>query len=429
MPVQHNFNGYKGYLYRGVPPEDSELTHSAPGTPCGEYLRRFWQPVALSAELKDLPVRTKIMHEELVVFRDRRGRVGVLQLHCSHRGASLEFGQIGEVGIRCCYHGWHYDIDGKILDIPGEPPGSQIKSRLSHGAYPAIDYKGLIWAYMGPPEKCPPFPLFDILETSEFDHSNAASKVLWPCNWLQIRDNVMDPLHTVVLHTISPEGTGFSEEMGILGEIDFLETPLGVIYVHSRRIDDNIWVRMSDGIEPNMHSFGLNAENGRSAHPFNGPEATVWVVPMDDENTLKFRIRHYRHWQKRTAQPPKLSFGQEENRPYEEQQRLPNDYDAQVSQRPIAIHALENLASGDRGIIMLRDRLRKGIEAVKKGDHPPSLLRSERVIIRTYCNDTVVRVPPARNLEEDKKLQRETGLRLAAQYIKNPPEQISCATG
>ena len=108
---------YGGYSHREIPREDEELTHVGPGTPCGEYCRRFWQPIVFFRELNDLPVRVRVLGEDLVVFRDRRGRVGLMELHCCHRGTSLEFGVVSEQGIRCCYHGWLFDIDGKILEI------------------------------------------------------------------------------------------------------------------------------------------------------------------------------------------------------------------------------------------------------------------------------------------------------------------------
>ena len=127
---------YGGYLHREVPDEDAELSHVGPNTPCGEYLRRFWQPICFSDELKDLPHRVKILGEELVVFRDLSGAVGLLELHCPHRGASLEFGLIDAKGIRCCYHGWQFAVDGTILETPGEPAHSTLKDRLYHGAYP-----------------------------------------------------------------------------------------------------------------------------------------------------------------------------------------------------------------------------------------------------------------------------------------------------
>ena len=149
---------YGGYLHREVPEEDAELSHVGPDTPCGEYLRRFWQPICFSDELEDLPHRVKILGEELVVFRDLSGVVGLLELHCPHRGASLEFGLIDAKGIRCCYHGWQFAADGTILETPGEPAHSTLKDRLYHGAYPTHEYGGIVFAYMGPPDRRPPFP-------------------------------------------------------------------------------------------------------------------------------------------------------------------------------------------------------------------------------------------------------------------------------
>ena len=118
---------YRAYDHRERPEEDAELTHVGPGTPCGEYLRRFWQPIITSEELQDLPRRLRIMGEDLVAFRDKSGAVGLLELHCPHCGTSLEFGLISAKGIRCCYHGWRFDVDGTIFETPGEPPESTLK--------------------------------------------------------------------------------------------------------------------------------------------------------------------------------------------------------------------------------------------------------------------------------------------------------------
>ena len=136
-----------------LPKEDSELTHVGPRTPCGEYLRRYWQPIALSKDVQELPKAVKILDEELVVYRDKRGTVGCLELHCSHRGTSLEFGVTQERGIRCCYHGWLFDADGTILDTPTEAADSRLKEKLFHPAYPVHEHNGLIFVYMGPPDK------------------------------------------------------------------------------------------------------------------------------------------------------------------------------------------------------------------------------------------------------------------------------------
>ena len=125
---------YSGYFLRDVPAEDAELTHVGPGTPCGELMRRYWHPVALSSDVTDLPLAARILGEDLVVFRDGSNRVGVLHRHCSHRGTSLEYGIPSEKGIRCCYHGWLFDVDGRILETPGEPPDSKLKDSFVHGA-------------------------------------------------------------------------------------------------------------------------------------------------------------------------------------------------------------------------------------------------------------------------------------------------------
>ena len=126
-----NHQPFGGYHLRDVPPEDAELTHAGPGTPCGEHLRRM---ACLSEELSDLPLALRIMNEDLVAFRDKTGRVGVLHRHCSHRGTSLEYGIVSERGIRCCCHGWLFDVDGTILERPGEPADSTgaEKMRRSH---------------------------------------------------------------------------------------------------------------------------------------------------------------------------------------------------------------------------------------------------------------------------------------------------------
>ena len=149
---------YSGYDHRVVPEDDKELTRVGPGTPAGEYLRRFWQPIFVTGQLTGLPLAITRLGEELVAFRDKSGRIGLVEAHCPHRGTSLEFGKIEERGIRCCYHSWLVDVDGKILETPGEPEDSTLKDRLHHGAYPVTEYNGLVFAYMGPLEKMPEFP-------------------------------------------------------------------------------------------------------------------------------------------------------------------------------------------------------------------------------------------------------------------------------
>ena len=415
---------YGGYEHRDVPREDESLTHIGSGTPCGEYMRRFWQPVIFSDELKDLPVPLKILGEELVAFRDKRGRMGLMELHCPHRGTSLEFGIVSERGIRCCYHGWQMDVDGRILDTPGEPDDSTLKDRLYHGAYPVHEYNGIVFAYMGPPDLQPPFPIFDSYSRPGY-RVIPGRKYFYPCNWLQILENAMDPAHTAFLHTIVA-GSQFTNEFGVLPELDYAETPVGMIYSAARRVGDNVWVRMVETVLPNLQQVSPIWEDGQHLHGFGGPMMSRWIVPLDDTNTMFIEFRHIAEAE--DATPPTPSWWGDRNvmlpaqlpdegETYEGRQRRPGDYDAQVTQRPIAVHGLEHLGVTDRGIIMFRRRLRKGIEATAQGQDPEGLSRDADSPITTYCNDTVVAAPAASNPDDETRLLHETARGLVRKYL------------
>jgi nitrite reductase/ring-hydroxylating ferredoxin subunit len=414
---------FGGYFHRNVPDEDAELTHVGPGTPCGEYMRRFWQPVCFSDDLRDLPHRITILGEELVAFRDLSGTVGLLELHCPHRGTSLEFGLVGEKGIRCCYHGWLFAADGTILETPGEPAENTLKDRLFHGAYPTHEHSGIVFAYLGPPDQQPPFPVYDSFIRPGY-RLIPGQKYFYPCHWLQIMENAMDPAHTAFLHTIV-SGAVFTEEFGVLPELEFAETPVGMIYVATRRVGDNIWARMVEAVLPNLQQVAPIWEDGHREHAFSGPMMSRWIVPLDDTNTMLVEFRHVSEtdgvtpawWADRDIMLP----GQLAAESYEAGQRNPGDYEAQVSQRPVAIHGLEHLGSTDRGVAMFRTQLRRGMRAVQAGDDPAGLFRNNGAVIPTYCNDTIVHLPPAENSVMDRQLMRETGRRLAEGYLEDPP--------
>ena len=414
---------YGGYFHRDIPDEDEQLTHVGPNTPCGEYLRRFWQPVCFSDELKDLPLRLRIMAEDLVAFRDRSGAVGLLELHCPHRGTSLEFGLIDDKGIRCCYHGWLFGVDGTILETPGEPADSTLKDRLFHGAYPVHEAHGIVFAYMGPPEQRPPFPSYDSYSQSG-SRMIPGRKYFYPCNWLQIMENTMDPVHTAFLHTIV-SGAVFTEEFGVLPELDYVETPIGMVYVGTRRVADNIWTRMVEVVLPNLQQVAPIWEDGRNERQFSGPMMSRWIVPQDDTTSMFIEFRHVSEtedvtpgwWADRDIMLP----GQIAADSYKEGQLHPGDYEAQVSQRPIAIHGLEHLSETDRGVSMYRNQIRRGIRATAAGQDPMGVFRNGAGVIPTYCNNTVLRVPPAAAGTNDKELMRATGRRLAESYLKAPP--------
>ena len=417
---------FGGYLHREVPEEDVELAHVGPDTPCGEYLRRFWQPICFSDELKDLPHRVKVLGEELVVFRDLSGTVGLLVLHCPHRGASLEFGLIDAKGIRCCYHGWLFAPDGTILETPGEPAHNTLKDRLYHGAYPTHEYGGIVFAYMGPPDRRPPFPVYDSFVRGY--RLMPGQKYFYPCNWLQIMENAMDPAHTAFLHTIV-SGAQFTNEFGVLPELEFIETPVGMTYIGTRRVEHNIWLRMVEAILPNLQQVAPIWETGHQEHGFSGPMMSRWIVPIDDTHTMFIEFRHVSEtegvtpawWADRTIMAP----GQLAAESYEAGQRQPGDYEAQVSQRPVAVHGLEHIGTTDRGVMMFRSQTRRGIRAVQAGHDPAGLCRDAGAVIPTYCNDTVMRMPTQGNSAMNRQLMREMGRQLADGYLKDPPLLVS----
>src|SRR5438309_1535276 len=150
--------------------ENELLTRTAVSTPMGRLMRRYWIPALLSSELPEpdcAPVRVTLLGEELVAFRDSDGRIGLLDRHCSHRGASLFFGRNGECGLRCVYHGWKYDVDGRCVDMPNEPAESNFRDKIRITAYPCVERGGVVWTYMGPAELKPGLPELEWCSVAE----------------------------------------------------------------------------------------------------------------------------------------------------------------------------------------------------------------------------------------------------------------------
>jgi hypothetical protein len=273
----------------------------------------------------------------------------------------------------------------------------------------------------------PAFPAYDSFPRAGY-RIIPGQKYIYPCNWLQILENTMDAVHTAFLHTIV-SGSVFTDEFGVLPELEFAETPVGIIYIATRRVGDNIWARMVENVLPNLQQVAPVWESGQRPHSFSGPMMSRWIVPLDDTSTMLIELRHISEtkeaetpdwWADRSIMLP----GQLAPDTYEESQRRPQDFEAQVSQRPIAVHGLEHLGTTDRGITILRNQIRRGIRAVKDGSDPMGLFR-DGGLIPTYCNDTVVRVPPADTPELDRQLLRETGRRLAQGYIEAPPLMVA----
>jgi phenylpropionate dioxygenase-like ring-hydroxylating dioxygenase large terminal subunit len=443
-----------GYYHTEVPEDDKELTRCGPGTPAGEYLRRFWQPILVTHQLEEAPFALKRFCEDLVAFRDKSGRIGLLQLHCSHCGTSLEFGQIEEDGIRCRQNGWKFAADGRTLDTPGAPPDSTVKDGLCQGAYPVTELGGLVFAYMGPPEKMPDFPMFDLYEMPGHHLEPGRHLALGsgegpvpnpkPCNWLQIVDNLVDPLHEQILHaTIS--GIQFKdrngrlvEELTLKGQGGFVETSTGIITLETRRVsDDTVWVRNIEYLWPNMciiggsHVFPHEWGPGRTEeHAV--PRTLFWAVPVDDHNMVEIDLVCVPDGD--VYQPPKFDAppppmdqpatggeGNRGGRTYERMQRTPGDYEAQIGQRTIAVHGMEHLGVSDKGVTMMRKGLRQKMRMVQQGQDPPELKPLSEKMVPTYGGDSLLRVDRATTPEEDKELIGEKALEMAQRYVQTPP--------
>src|SRR6058998_3405221 len=182
---------------------DNELlTRTDAGTAMGEYFRRFWQPIALSREIAEPdspPIRVKVMGEDLVAFRDTKGRVGLIEPHCAHRGAHLFFGRNEECGIRCIYHGWKFDVDGNCVDMPTEPPESNFKDKVKLTSYSLSEHGGILWAYMGPKKDIPQLPQLTFTEVPP--GHRFVMKRFQECNYAQALEGGIDSAHTSYLHT------------------------------------------------------------------------------------------------------------------------------------------------------------------------------------------------------------------------------------
>jgi nitrite reductase/ring-hydroxylating ferredoxin subunit len=393
---------------------DDFLTRVGRGTPCGEYLRRFWQPVAFLQELTNVPTRIRVLGEDLVVFRDGRGEIGVLELHCSHRGASLEFGVIGERGIRCFYHGWLYDTDGTVLETPAGAPLCNA-GKICHGAYPVHVFHDLIFIYMGPPALKPPFPMLDVYDHPDLTVEPALERTgVMECNWLQIQENGMDPAHTAFLHVlVSGTQRGFSDEMGVLPHMEFIRNETGSHYIATRRVGDNVWVRIVDAMLGNVNIIPPDDQRGDKPQVSQQPFTVIWAVPMDDTSTKRYYLllnderAPLKHHQRIRA------FGQANDRSYAERQRHPGDYDAMTSQGAINIHGYENLTTSDLGIKLYREFLSEQIEAVQAGHDPLGITRDPTQRIRTRTQNTVVPAPRTGDDAADRALLTRIGREVA----------------
>ncbi len=434
---QTRTRSYGGYYNRPQAPGDRRLTEVGPGTPGGEYLRRYWHPFLLSSELKDTPRVVRLLGEDLVLFRDRGGRLGLLHKHCIHRGASLEFAIPAERGIRCCYHGWLFDIDGTVLETPAEPETSHIRHNFCQGAYQVREYQGLIFAYMGPPEATPEFPIYDTFTYPEGNRL-VPLRLELPCNWVQISENAADPIHNAFLHVIV-SGAQFAPTFAIMPALEFVESPLGFICSATRRVKNSVFVRASDMIMPNVAQF-IGGTNMVEQEEFAiAAFLTRWAVPVDDTNSLYIGFTGFNAKSNGDGRiredmigVGKLNLiGQTADRPYEERQREPGDYDAIVGQGAIANRRADHLGTTDRGVALFRRLLTRGIAETEAGTTPAVPRIYGNGAVRSYVHSLVMALPPGSDIAAgDMTATGEFGRRVAEIVIATdrlPPREREAA--
>lgn len=349
------------------------LTEVGPGTPMGELLRRYWHPIGLLADANETPRKLRVLGEDLILFRDRSGRAGLVYPHCAHRGTSLYYGKVEERGIRCCYHGWLFDVQGHCLEQPCEPEGGRARHRIRQPWYPLQERYGLIWAYMGPPDKKPVLPRYECLETldeGEFLEADDSSiggggPQIIPCNWLQHYENLVDPFHVVILHS-SFSGTQFVPQMAIMPEVHWDTTELGVRTTSLRKLPDGQTMRrVSEAGLPNLRVIP-SPRIGRGGRV----ESLGWVLPIDDFSFRIYVAGRVREAGELARMRTRMNGKLWEEMTEQEHQQHPNDVEAMVSQGPIAKHSEEHLATSDRGVVMLRRLLLAQLDAIQQGRDP-----------------------------------------------------------
>ena len=274
--------------------EQNEIvTRVGPGTPMGEVLRRYWMPAALSEELPDVdgaPVRVRLLGESLVAFRETSGRVGLIDEYCPHRGASMWLARNEEGGLRCVYHGWKFDAEGRCLDQMNEP--DSFAHKITTPAYPTVEAGGVVWAYLGPKDLMPPPPHFEWVRAPA--GRRHVSKVWQECNWVQALEGGIDTSHAPILHrALRSGGPGIDPTSPFVrGRAPNLEVDLtdyGFRYFGNRELDgERLYARGYQFIMP-FHQLRpqIVPNRGIADGPTHMPVIAghMWA-PMDDHNTM-----------------------------------------------------------------------------------------------------------------------------------------------
>lgn len=357
------------------PEKNRQLTQVGPGTPMGEVLRRHWHPIAGVDALDRHPIQpVRLMGEDLVLFKTREGEYGLTDRHCAHRSADLSYGYVEARGIRCNYHGWQFDVEGRCIQQPFEEaanPQAREQCKVSLQAYPVKAKAGLLWAYLGPA------PAPELPDWEPFHWKNGFVQAVFaeiPCNWLQTQENSIDPVHFEWMHAnwsrhLRGQLQAPSDYAPTHLKLAFEEFEHGFLY---KRVSEDtseqhpLWTIGRVCLWPNGFFLGDHFE---------------WRVPIDDENTLSVTWSFIRV--PREAEPYVQTTIPTWTSPIKDERTgrwitshvINQDIVAWVGQGRITDRSRENLGASDRGIALLRRQLFNDIEAVQAGRDPKGVLR------------------------------------------------------
>lgn len=390
-----------GTAYGMKPPTyRTDLVEVGAGTPMGELMRRYWQPCFTSEALtSDRPHKVRLLGEDLILFRDKNGRPGLVHEHCCHRGTSLYYGRIEDDGIRCCYHGWKFGVDGQCLEQPAEVDGGRFRSKIRQPWYPVEERYGLVYTYMGPPEKKPILPHWSHLSDLGPDEIITASpnpaygflsgegdiKTLG-FNWLQAYENSMDAPHAPWLHyhhsgdqftgqaILDDHSEGGAHHAPPPAEVPpyaFIKDLAGAI------LADRTTLGVKQGVPFPVPGGGQLLASNEAIVPnmvviFQFIDL-MYIVPADDTSFYVFML-----FREKFKGEKSNAFELHSGKTWwemtnEEHQTSPGDFEAQGSIGKVPAHSREHLSQGDVPISMLRRRLEEAVRGVAEGRDPPGV--------------------------------------------------------
>jgi phthalate 4,5-dioxygenase len=389
--------------------QQEALTRSGPGTPLGALFRRYWIPALLASELPELdcdPVRVRLLGEDLLAFRDSDGRLGLVEEFCPHRGVSLFFGRNEECGLRCSYHGWKFDVNGQCVDMPSEPEESRFRDKVQLVSYLLIERGGVLWAYMGDPERQPTPPQFE-WATVPASH-RFVSKRLQECNHLQALEGGIDSSHVSFTHRFElghdPMHGGNGNRYLVADTRPKFEVQrsAGGLLIGARRNadDEQYYWRITQFVLPwytLIPPFGNAPIGGHAWVPIDDENCWAWSInftperPLRDDERAAMEAGKGIHVRYRPGTFRPLAGRDNDFLIDRESQRNKTSFSGvkgismqdaalQESMGRIQDRTKEHLGTSDTAIIMARRVLLDAIDIMERGEDPPGLAAREQEV-------------------------------------------------